>query len=298
MNQTLLLATDFLSSDTLGASAQLGALLLFAKANTIWRSEGMRKYPFAHLFVRVAFVLMVLLLIGLLFDKPIGQSGLNIIHIQTILLGALGGIGLILFARGLASLPSKLVFFGGTVQLLVGVLVGHFLLGENFGINRQLILLFLLIGQSLLVYQDRSSWLSLPNNKRIVPFLIGIIWGVYYPIVGVVQSEIGIWQTLIFSELGVFLTITIALIVRLKSELAGLKIKRHYLDMGQQSALSLSAQYLSILCLNLGGVIFQSILSSFSNLLYLYVFNKTFKEKLDLRYLLYFGGYGVLVLLL
>lgn len=282
----------------LGAAAQLAAIILFAKANTLWRSPGMIRFPYAHLMLRGAFALLFLGLLDVVFSLSMVPKELSSAHGYAIALGLVGGFGLILFSKGLSLLPSKLVFFGGSFQLITGVLVGNVLLGESLSLERSGLLMFLIVAQSFLIYQDRSSWLSLSWSKRMVPLLIGIIWGIYYPLVGLIESELGIWQTIAFSELGVFVILTGAFLSRFKSERMGLASGKAYFDMGQQAFLSISAQSLTVLCLKLGGIIFQSILSSFSNIIYLLAFRMAFNERFDLRYLIYFLAYGLVVILL
>lgn len=282
----------------LGAAAQLAAIVLFAKANTLWRSPGMIHFPYAHLMLRGAFALLFLGLMNIVFSLSMIPQQWTTVHGYAIALGFIGGYGLILFSKGLSLLPSKLVFFGGSFQLITGVLVGSLVLGESLNLERSGLLAFLMCAQSYLIYQDRSSWLTLSWSKRVVPLLIGIIWGVYYPLVGLIESELGIWQTIAFSELGVFLILAVAFLSRFKSERMGLSSGKAYFDMGQQAFLSISAQSLTVLCLKLGGIIFQSILSSFSNIIYLIAFRVAFNERFDLRYIIYFLAYGLVVILL
>ncbi|NDD50523.1 MAG: hypothetical protein EBZ34_03725, partial [Flavobacteriia bacterium] len=48
------------------ASAELASLLLFARANTLWRSVGMTHAPLAMLLIRSAVALSLLVLVTLL----------------------------------------------------------------------------------------------------------------------------------------------------------------------------------------------------------------------------------------
>ena len=288
----------FSSGEATGAFAQLFALLLFAKANTIWRSSGMTEYPHVHLFVRSSFVLVLLIILALLIPSLGFPKSIGSVSILTISLGAFGGLGLLLFAKALSTIPSRLVFFGGTFQLITGLIVGYALLEESINFQRLLVVVCLLIVQITLVIKDIESWKKIPQSKRWSPLIIGIIWGVYYPLIGLVESRTSIWQTILFSEFGVFISFLGALLIYFKKEKAAFQIEKTFTDMFKQASYSLTAQTLSVLCLKLGGVIFQSILSSFSNLLYLMAFKIAFKEKYDLRYILYFIGYGLLVTIL
>ena len=298
MNLPDLLTAVVDPQEGLGAAAQLVAIVLFAKANTLWRSPGMIRFPYAHLLLRGTFALLFLGLINVVFDLSMVPQQWTTVHGYTLILGLVGGYGLILFSKGLSLLPSKLVFFGGSFQLVTGVLVGNIALGESLSLQRLGLLGFLIVAQFYLIYKDRSSWLTLSLNKKVVPLLIGIIWGIYYPLVGLIESQLGIWQTIAFSELGVFLILAGAFFTRFKSEGMGLGSPRAYFDMSQQAFFSISAQSLTVLCLNLGGIIFQSILSSFSNIIYLIAFRVSFNERFDIRYLIYFLAYGLVVILL
>lgn len=258
----------------------------------------MIKYPHAHLFVRGTFALLFLFLVALFVPSLPFPSSLNDISVMTILLGSFGGLGLLLFAKALSTLPAKLVFFGGTFQLITGMIIGHLMLDERLDVARILVVLGLLVTQLVLISKDIHSWRNISKSKRWSPFLIGIIWGTYYPFIGLVESKVGIWQTIVLSEFGVFLALLVALLFHYTAEKDAFKRGKTYLDMFQQATFSLSAQSLTVLCVKLGGVIFQSILSSFSNLIYLVAFKLVFKEKYDLRYVLYFICYGLLVMFL
>ena len=289
----------FLSfNEGVGATSQLLGLLLFAKANTLWRQEGMLSFPYANLLIRAIIAWLFICLAGIVFGLDMFSVRVNRIHFSTFCLGALGGLGLILFARALSTLPSKLVFFGGTFQLIVGMTIGVVFLDELLTLSRFLVVLVLLISQISLVVLDLDTWHQIPKHKRLNPLIIGVIWGIYYPLVGVVENSIGIWQTIAITESGVLAVVLIAFFFNFKREVHGLTELDHYKNMGYQASLSVTAQVLTVYCLQLGGIIFQSILSSFSNLINLAAFRASFNERIEMSYVVYFLGYGCLLLIL
>ena len=289
----------FLSfNEGVGATSQLVGLLLFAKANTLWRQEGMLSFPYANLLIRAIIAWSFICLAGIVFGLDMFSVRVNRIHFSTFCLGALGGLGLILFARALSTLPPKLVFFGGTFQLIVGMTIGVVFLDELLTLSRFLVVLVLLISQISLVVLDLDTWHQIPKHKRLNPLIIGVIWGIYYPMVGVVENSIGIWQTIAITESGVLAVVLIVFFFNFKREVDGLTKLSHYKNMGYQASLSVTAQVLTVYCLQLGGVIFQSILSSFSNLINLAAFRASFNERIEMSYVIYFLGYGCLLLIL
>lgn len=278
--------------------AQLFAMLLFAKANTFWRSEGMKTHPFAMLFIRATVALAFLISISCLFGFPLYPNSLSRVQFATFILGILGGLTLFLFARSLFAIPAKLVFFGSTVHLLFSSLVGYGLLREELSPKRVLLLVLLCAFQFYIIRKDLGAWRALTFRKRITPFVIGILWGVYYPVIGILQQSQSLWDTLMLTEYGVFTFFLIVFLVKMRNQLQGLRSLSNIKLMGAQAVLSVSAQAMSILCIELAGVIFQSILGSFANILNLVAFRVQFNERLELKYLVYFIGYGLLILLL
>lgn len=216
----------------------------------------------------------------------------------TVLLGMFGGIGLILLAISLSTLPSRLVFFGGTIHLFFGGAMGYFLLGEELNSTRVAVMAVLALAQGYLLLADWKTWLEIPTAKRWIPFLVGFIWGTYYPLIGLLQPEHGVWNTLVLTEYGVFLTILVAFVFHLKSQIHGLKMAQHYRQMGEQAVLSIFGQVFSALCISWGGVVLQSILTNFNALINVSAFRLRFGEKFDWRYMGFFLAYGALMVLL
>ncbi len=281
------------------AGAELASLFLFARANTLWRSEGMTHAPLAMLLIRsmVALGIVVLLTWGLGGSLP-GWGQWYTEQVWTVVLGMFGGLGLLLLAMSLSALPSRLVFFGGTIHLFFGGALGYFLLGEALNTVRVSVMLLLAFAQGYLLFADRQTWLGLPRSKRWIPFLVGLIWGTYYPLLGLLQPEFGVWNTLVLTEYGVFLTIALAFLVHVKSQLHGLKTAIHYRQMGEQAILSIFGQVFSALCISWGGVVLQSILTNFNSLINVSAFRLRFGEKFDWRYMVFFLAYGALMVLL
>ena len=290
---------DYIATESLlGGGAQLAAMLLFAKANTFWRNEDVKRFPFALLAFRSTVSIALLGIAALVLNLTYFPFDLSTTHSATFGLGALGGLALFLFAKSLAELPAKLVFFGGTVHLFSGTAVGYWVLHEDLSMIKIIVLSVLAIAQITLVYQDREQWKSLSLKMKLTPFVVGTLWGVHYPLLGIVQKEQTVWETLVWSEWGVFGFLTAAFLVYSKSQFKGLLVPINIKNMSAQAALSITAQSLSIFCIQVGGVIFQSILSSFANVINVIAFKIQFKERLELRYLVYFIGYGILLWLL
>jgi hypothetical protein len=290
---------DFVATESLlGGGAQLSAMLLFAKANTFWRNEDVKRFPFALLAFRSTVSIALLGVIALALNLTYLPFDLSTTHSATFGLGTLGGLALFLFAKSLAELPAKLVFFGGTVHLFSGTAVGYWVLHEDLSMTRIIVLILLAIAQIILVYRDLEQWKVLSLKMKLRPFIVGTLWGIHYPLLGIVQNQQTVWETLVWSEWGVLTFLTTAFLVHSKSQFKGLLVPKNIRNMSAQATLSITAQSLSIFCIQVGGVIFQSILSSFANVINVIAFKIQFKEHLEFRYLLYFIGYGILLWLL
>ena len=287
------------SGPSWAASAELASLLLFARANTLWRSEGMTHAPLAMLLIRSAVALSLLVLVTLLKGGSFpGWGAWTFSQSMTVFLGMFGGFGLLLLAKSLSVLPSRLVFFGGTVHLFFGGAMGYFILNESLNSTRLVVMAILAVSQGYLLFSDRKTWWNLPQGQRWIPFVVGFIWGTYYPLIGLVQPEHGVWNTLILTEYGVVLTIGLAFLAHFKSQIHGLRVALHYRQMGEQAFLSILGQGLSALCISWGGVVLHSILTNFNSLINVTAFRLRFGEKMDWRYMGFFVAYGLLMLLL
>ena len=287
------------SGTSWAAGAELASLLLFARANTLWRSEGMTHAPLAMLLIRSTFALS--LLFGVSIAMGVGMPGWgtwSFSQCMTVVLGMFGGLGLLLLSVSLSILPSRLVFFGGTVHLFFGGTLGYFILNEPLSTTRLGIMAVLAVLQGYLLFLDRKTWWNLPPNQRWIPFLVGFIWGAYYPLIGLVQPEHGVWHTLVLTEYGVFLTMTVAFLAHFKSQIHGLRTAIHYRQMGEQAILSMLGQGFTALCINWGGVVLHSILTNFNSLVNVSTFRLRFGEKIDWRYMGFFIAYGLLMGLL
>lgn len=281
------------------AGAELASLLLFARANTLWRSEGMEQRPLAMLLIRSTFALGILVLASYAMGLPLpGWGAWTTSQGLTVLLGMFGGLGLFLLATSLSVLPSRLVFFGGTIHLFFGGALGYAILHESLSPTRLVIMAALAVAQGYLLYSDRKTWLALPVHQRWIPFVVGFIWGTYYPLLGMAQPEHGVWNTLLLTEYGVFLTIALAFLVHFKSQVYGLRRAIHYRQMGEQAVLSIFGQGFSALCISWGGVVLQSILTNFNSIINVTAFRLRFSEKIDWRYMGFFVAYGLMMLLL
>ena len=281
------------------SGAELFSLLLFARANTLWRSEGMIHSPLAMLLIRsvVALGLLVAVTWAMGGHLP-GWGAWTFAQAMTVLLGMFGGLGLLLLAMSLSTLPSRLVFFGGTVHLFFGGAMGYFVLNESLSSTRLALMAALAVVQGYLLYSDRKTWWDLPRTRRWIPFVVGFIWGTYYPLLGLAQPEHGVWNTLLLTEYGVFLTIGLAFLTHFKSQIHGLRTAIHYRQMSEQAVLSMLGQGLTALCISWGGVVLHSILTNFNSLINVTAFRLRFNEKLDWRYMGFFVAYGLLMLLL
>jgi len=299
MNSPLETLFQSVSGPHWSAGAELMSLLLFARANTLWRSKGMRSTPLAMLMIRSA--ISVTLVCTLTWAQGVALPGWGTwtpVQLATVLLGMFGGWGLLLFATSLSQLPSRLVFFGGTVHLFFGAAMGFFVLGEEIGPVRGMVLALLLTAQIVLWWKDRQTWLAMPRVQRWIPFVIGCIWGMYDPSIGVVQSQLGVWNTIVLTEYGVFLTLLGAFAVQIRSQWTGFTQGVHYRQMGEQAVLSLLGQSFSALCIAWGGVVLHSILTNFSVIINVSAFRLRFGERIDWRYMGFFVAYGLLMVLM
>ena len=281
------------------AGAELASILLFARANTLWRARGMQTTPLAMLLIRSLVALFALCGVtwAMGYSLP-GFGSWNVLEGLTVWLGMFGGLGLLLFATSLSQLPSRLVFFGGSVHLFFGAMIGYFVLGENLGVMRTLVTLTLLLAQVVLWWKDRETWMALKRVQRWVPFFIGFIWGTYYPIIGMVQKEHGVWNTLLLTEYGVFITLAVAFLTQVQRQWKGLKSRENIQSMGEQALLSIMGQGFSALCISWGGVLLHSILTNFSTVINVSAFRLRFGERIDWRYMGFFLAYGALMIVL
>lgn len=281
------------------AAAELASLLLFARANLAWRSKGMRRYPLAMLWIRAVVAVSILLCGGFLMDFGLPSVAKGFAQaLPALLLGMYGGIGLIVFAISLNRMPAQLVFFGGSIHLIFGTVIGGLALDEEISRLTIGIIVILFIGQLFVIWQDRKTWASISPWRRILPFLVGFIWGTYYPVYGYLQKDMGLWDTLVITEFGVFSIISLAFLSQIKSQVAGLRSLGHFKVMSLQAVLSILAQGFTALCISWGGVVLHSILTNFSSLINVTAFRYRFQEKFDFRYLYFFIVYGVLMGLL
>ncbi|MCE2816878.1 MAG: hypothetical protein LW601_06920 [Cryomorphaceae bacterium] len=271
----------------LAAAAELASLLLFGRANTLWRSPGMLQYPQRFLVIRSVLVL-VWVHLGVWAIAPEGLAAsypaVASSSLWLLLLGMLGGLGLLLFSLSIRSMPAQLVFFGGSLHLIVAVCVG-WLLGELVSPLRLLVIALLLGAQILVLWRDRASWSSLRGAARLMPFVVGVIWGTYFPLYGLALKQWGFWPTVIATEWGVLLLMLCWFAFRRSGTWRDAGMWR---AMTEQSVLSSVAQVLSGVALWWGGVIFHSILTNFNVVVNLTAFKIRFGETTSLRYLGYF----------
>ncbi len=274
----------------LAVAAETLSLLLFGRANTLWRSPGMTTQPQRFLLIRSALALLWVHL-GAAILAPGGLAAnypaLSIDTLPLLALGMLGGLGLLLFALSIRSMPAQLVFFGGSLHLVVGVLVGWFL-GETLSISRAVIIGLLLLAQITVLWNDRFSWRQSWGKGSLLPFAVGAIWGTYFPLLGLAINRWGFWPSLIASEWAVML---LMLAWALSRPAGTWRDSSMWRSMTEQSLLSSVGQALSGLALWWGGVILHSILTNFNIVINTYVFNLRFGEALRARYLLYFALY-------
>ncbi|MDP4742398.1 MAG: hypothetical protein NWR20_05890 [Schleiferiaceae bacterium] len=274
----------------LAVAAETLSLLLFGRANTLWRSPGMTTQPQRFLLLRSALAL-VWVHLGAAILAPGGLAAnypaLSLETLPLLALGMLGGLGLLLFALSIRSMPAQLVFFGGSLHLVVGVLVGCFL-GETLSISRVVIIGLLLLAQITVLWNDRFSWCQSWGKGSLLPFAVGAIWGTYFPLLGLAINRWGFWPSLIASEWAVML---LMLAWALSRPGCTWRDSSMWRSMTEQSLLSSVGQALSGLALWWGGVILHSILTNFNIVINSFIFRLRFGEALRTRYLLYFALY-------
>jgi len=281
----------------LAVAAETLSLLLFGRANTLWRSPGMLEYPQRFLVLRSALV-MIWVHAGVALLAPGGLSAsyptLEPNVLLLLALGMMGGLGLLLFSLSIRSMPAQLVFFGGSLHLVVAVAVG-WLLGELVSPLRLTAIAVLLIAQASILWRDRGLWTSQGLRTQILPFLIGLIWGTYFPLYGLAIAQWGFWPTVIVTEWGVLVLMLMWFVWNPRGTWRDSLLWRRMLE---QSALSSVAQALSGAALWWGGVILHSILTNFNVLINLSAFKIRFGEALSLKYLAYFVLYVALAVAL
>jgi hypothetical protein len=209
-------------------------------------------------------------------------------------LGAFGGLGLVLFTLSIRSMPAQLVFFGGSLHLMVAVAVG-WLLGELISPIRLVVIAILLAAQVAILWRDRGLWVLQRGALRFMPFLVGIIWGTYFPLYGIAIHEFGFWRTLVSTEWGVLILAIAWAVVRPNGRWDDRFMWR---NMAEQSVLSSMGQALSGAALWWGGVIVHSILTNFNVLVNVSAFRIRFGEALQPKYVLYFVLYVALAIVL
>lgn len=282
---------------TLAVVAETLSLLLFSRANTLWRSPGMLVYPQRFLVLRSALVLLWVHL-GIYFLAPEGLRSaygtLDVSVLWVVALGLLGGLGLLLFSLSIRTMPAQMVFFGGSLHLVVSVGVG-WLLGELISGFRLAVIAVLLIAQAGVIYRDRSQWAQQSRRIQLLPFAVGAIWGLYFPLYGLAIRRWGFWPTLTAAEWAVFLLMLGWALVRTKGTWSDRSMWR---NMAEQSVLSSAGQALSGAALAWGGVILHSILTNFNVVLNTLAFRIRYRESLGLKYLVYFSVYIALAIVL
>lgn len=281
----------------LAVAAETLSLLLFGRANTLWRSPAMLEYPQRFLVLRSALV-MIWVHAGVALLAPGGLSAsypaLEPNVLLLLALGMMGGLGLLLFSLSIRSMPAQLVFFGGSLHLVVAVAVG-WLLGELVSPLRLTAIAVLLIAQASILWRDRSAWTSQGFKTQILPFAVGLIWGTYFPLYGLAIAQWGFWPTVIVTEWGVLVLMLMWFVWNPRGTWRDSSLWRSMLE---QSALSSVAQALSGAALWWGGVILHSILTNFNVLINLSAFKIRFGEALNLKYLAYFLLYVALAVAL
>lgn len=283
----------------LAVAAETLSLLLFGRANTLWRSPGMQVYPQRFLFLRSILVL-IWVHVGMAILAPQGWSDGYALDAESalllVLLGMFGGLGLLLFSLGIRSIAAQLVFFGGSIHLLVAASVGWFL-GELVTELRVGIISVLLVAQLAVLWRDRESWRSMGRSLRVLPFAVGLIWGTYFPLYGMAIKSFGFWPTLVAAEWGVVFLSFGYYMVRSSGTWRDGSMWR---SMTEQSLLSSVGQALSGAALMWGGVILHSILTNFNVVVNTMIFRVAYGERLSVKYaaffLLYIGLAALLVL--
>jgi hypothetical protein len=282
---------------TFAVLAETLSLVLFGRANTLWRSPGMSEYPQRFVLVRSALVL-VWVHLGTALIAP---NGLNAAYLNwgpnTLLLlglGIFGGLGLALFTLSIRSMPAQLVFFGGSLHLIFAVAVG-WALGELVSPIRLGVIAALLAAQTTLLWRDRALWVRQKGTLRFLPFVVGIIWGTYFPLYGLAIHEFGFWNTLVATEWGVLILSVFWVVARPNGRW---KDRAMWRSMTEQSLLSSIGQALSGAALWWGGVIVHSILTNLNVLVNISAFRIRFGESLQAKYVLFFFVYVALAILL
>lgn len=282
---------------TLAILAETLSLVLFGRANTLWRSTGMVEYPQRFVLIRsVLVILWVHLGAAILAPNSLGAAygQLDFGTVMLLGLGMFGGLGLVLFTLSIRSMPAQLVFFGGSLHLMVAVAVG-WLLGELISPLRLVVIALLLAAQIAILWRDRGLWLRQQGTLRFLPFLVGIIWGTYFPLYGIAIREFGFWRTLLSAEWGV---LVLAIVWALLRRNGRWNDRLMWRSMAEQSVLSSVGQALSGAALWWGGVIVHSILTNFNVLVNISAFRIRFGERFEAKYVLYFVLYVALAIAL
>jgi hypothetical protein len=282
---------------TLAVLAETLSLVLFGRANTLWRSPGMAEYPQRFVLLRSVMVIVWVHLGTAILAPNSLEAAYGQFDLSTLLLlglGAFGGLGLVLFTLSIRSMPAQLVFFGGSLHLMVAVAVG-WLLGELISPIRLVVIAILLAAQVAILWRDRGLWVLQRGALRFMPFLVGIIWGTYFPLYGIAIHEFGFWRTLVSTEWGVLILAIAWAVVRPNGRWDDRFMWR---NMAEQSVLSSMGQALSGAALWWGGVIVHSILTNFNVLVNVSAFRIRFGEALQAKYVLYFVLYVALAIVL
>jgi hypothetical protein len=180
------------------------------------------------------------------------------------------------------------------VMEVVAVAVG-WLLGELISPIRLVVIAILLAAQVAILWRDRGLWVLQRGALRFMPFLVGIIWGTYFPLYGIAIHEFGFWRTLVSTEWGVLILAIAWAVVRPNGRWDNRFMWR---NMAEQSVLSSMGQALSGAALWWGGVIVHSILTNFNVLVNVSAFRIRFGEALQPKYVLYFVLYVALAIIL
>ncbi len=282
---------------TLAILAETLSLVLFGRANTLWRSPGMSLYPQRFVLLRSVLV-MIWVHVGTALLAPSGvRTAYEVVSMGSLWLlglGIFGGLGLVLFTLSIRSMPAQLVFFGGSLHLIVAVAVG-WLLGELISPIRLVVIAILLAAQFTVLWRDRGLWANQHGALRVLPFLVGIIWGTYFPLYGIAIHEFGFWRTLVSTEWGVLVLAIGWALLRPNGRWDDRSMWR---NMAEQSVLSSVGQALSGAALWWGGVIVHSILTNFNVLVNISAFRIRFGEALQTKYVLYFVLYVALAITL
>ena len=282
---------------TLAVLAETLSLVLFGRANTLWRSPGMAEYPQRFVLLRSVMVIVWVHLGTAILAPNSLEAAYGQFDLSTLLLlglGVFGGLGLVLFTLSIRSMPAQLVFFGGSLHLMVAVAVG-WLLGELISPIRLVVIAILLAAQVAILWRDRGLWVLQRGALRFMPFLVGIIWGTYFPLYGIAIHEFGFWRTLVSTEWGVLILAIAWAVVRPNGRWDDRFMWR---NMAEQSVLSSMGQALSGAALWWGGVIVHSILTNFNVLVNVSAFRIRFGEALQPKYVLYFVLYVALAIVL